>query len=111
MVERRTFTPLEIDDGVAQLVEHGTHKPGVVGSIPTSVTRSVKGSAVLTHGAWGVESRSMARNGGEGGGRALVQSIRVVTNPHLCHNKLLTGQVSLKHRSDSCRRHRKISKR
>ena len=22
--------------GVAQLVEHGTHKPGVVGSIPTS---------------------------------------------------------------------------
>ena len=27
-------------DGVAQLVEHGTHKPGVVGSIPTSVTRS-----------------------------------------------------------------------
>ena len=26
------------NDGVAQLVEHGTHKPGVVGSIPTSVT-------------------------------------------------------------------------
>ncbi len=25
-------------DGVAQLVEHRTHKPGVVGSIPTSVT-------------------------------------------------------------------------
>ena len=27
--------------GVAQLVEHGTHKPGVVGSIPTPDTKTV----------------------------------------------------------------------
>lgn len=30
---------VELNVGVAQLVEHGTHKPGVVGSIPTSDTR------------------------------------------------------------------------
>lgn len=31
--------PYTLHDGVAQLVEHRTHKPKVVGSIPTLVTR------------------------------------------------------------------------
>ncbi len=71
--------------GVAQLVEHRTHKPGVVGSIPTSDT--CDGSTQTALRTSEIESRSYIfcdAKTSEAGSRHC--EARVVTNPHLRHN-------------------------